>query len=100
MYYHPTENRYLTAREAAALQSFPPKYKFSGPLSKQWTQIGNAVPPLMARAIGGAIIKTHKNKSKKIQQQEIDIDQVRSYAFNYYKDTFEGPSSKQLKLKL
>jgi DNA (cytosine-5)-methyltransferase 1 len=100
MYYHPTENRYLTAREAAALQSFPPKYKFAGPLSKQWTQIGNAVPPLMAEAIGKSIIKTHQNKRKKVNAQKIDIDQVRSYAFKYDKDTHENASSKQLKLKL
>ena len=100
MYYHPTENRYLTAREAAALQSFPPKFKFEGSLSKQWVQIGNAVPPLMAEAIGKSIIKTHKNKSKKVKPQEVDIDQVRSYAFKYEKDTHEHANKKQLKLKL
>ena len=100
MYFHPTENRYLTAREAAALQSFHPKFKFEGSLSKQWTQIGNAVPPLMAEAIGKAIIKTHMYKSKKIELQEVDMDLVRSYAFNYDKDTYEDKALKQLKLTL
>ena len=100
MYFHPLENRYLTAREAAALQSFPPKFVFKGSLSKQWTQIGNAVPPLIAEAIGKSIIKIHKNKSKKIKQRTVDIDKVASYAFNYYKDTFEHSSSRQMELTL
>ncbi len=100
MYYHPTENRFLTAREAAALQSFHPKFEFKGSLSKQWTQIGNAVPPLMAEAIGKAIIKTHKNKSKKIKVEEVDLELVRSYAFKYDKDTYEDKALKQLKLTL
>ena len=61
MYYHPTENRYLTTREAASLQSFPPNFEFKGSNTSQWTQIGNAVPPIMAEAIGKAILKMFKN---------------------------------------
>ncbi|MBC7428025.1 MAG: DNA cytosine methyltransferase [Bacteriovorax sp.] len=61
-YFHPTENRYLTQREAAALQSFPNDFKFHGPLSAQWRQIGNAVPPLLGKAIGSAIIEMHNEK--------------------------------------
>ena len=48
-YYHPTKPRYLTAREAAAIQSFPNDFVFEGTVSQQWRQIGNAVPPLLAR---------------------------------------------------
>lgn len=51
-YYHPTENRHLTVREAATIQSFQLGFKLHGGLSSQWRQIGNAVPPLMAKAIG------------------------------------------------
>ena len=61
-YYHPTENRYLTAREAAAIQSFPPDYIFCGTLTQQWKQIGNAVPPLLAKAIGESILKLDHRK--------------------------------------
>lgn len=56
-YYHPRENRYLTQREAAKLQSFPNNFIFEGPISAQWRQIGNAVPPLLGKAIGKALNK-------------------------------------------
>jgi DNA (cytosine-5)-methyltransferase 1 len=54
---HPIEPRVLTAREMARLQSFPDDFIFEGSKSKQLVQIGNAVPPLMAKAIGIAIRK-------------------------------------------
>lgn len=59
-YYHPVEDRYLTQREAAKLQSFPNDFYFKGPVSAQWRQIGNAVPPTMAKAIGKSLIKMYK----------------------------------------
>lgn len=59
-YFHPTENRLLTPREAAAIQSFPNDFVFHGPISSQWKQIGNAVPPLLGKAIGLALIEMYK----------------------------------------
>lgn len=56
-YYHPIEPRYLTAREAAQCQSFPLNFEFKGSLNSQFKQIGNAVPPLLAKALGKAISK-------------------------------------------
>lgn len=56
-YYHPTEARYLTAREAAACQSFPNNFKFFGTITSQFRQIGNAVPPLLGLALGMAVKK-------------------------------------------
>ncbi len=56
-YYHPTEHRFLTAREAAKCQSFPNNFIFMGPLSAQWRQIGNAVPPLLGKALGKSLKK-------------------------------------------
>lgn len=56
-YYHPLENRYLTVREAAAIQSFPGNFGFTGnSVTGLWKQVGNAVPPELARRIGLAII--------------------------------------------
>jgi DNA (cytosine-5)-methyltransferase 1 len=49
---HPEQNRGLTAREAALLQTFPPEWQFAGPFDDRYKQIGNAVPPLVAAAFG------------------------------------------------
>ena len=55
---HPIEPRVITVREMARLQSFPDDFTFKGAKGKQMVQIGNAVPPLLAKAIGLAIKKT------------------------------------------
>lgn len=52
---HPKLPRVLTAREMARLQSFPDDFIFEGPKNKQLVQIGNAVPCLLAKAVGLAI---------------------------------------------
>ena len=52
---HYKENRLITVREALRLQSFPDDYIFQGNKAKQLVQIGNAVPPLLGKAIGLAV---------------------------------------------
>ncbi len=52
---HPKLPRVLTAREMARLQSFPDDFIFEGKKNKQLVQIGNAVPPLLGKAIGLAV---------------------------------------------
>ena len=51
-YIHPAQNRTLSVREAARIQTFPDWFRFAGTRSNHFQQIGNAVPPLLARAIG------------------------------------------------
>ncbi len=60
---HPKLPRVLTAREMARLQSFPDDFIFEGKKNKQLVQIGNAVPPLLGKAIGLAIRKAKKDLS-------------------------------------
>ena len=61
MFIHPTQNRSLTPREAARVQSFPDTFKFYGQRGNVYEQVGNAVPPLAGRAIGFAIKAYLKN---------------------------------------
>ena len=56
-YIHPTDNRTLSVREAARIQSFPDNFVFTGNMREQYIQIGNSVPPLLAEALAGAVKK-------------------------------------------
>lgn len=60
MLIHPYENRGLSVREAARLQSFPDRYIFKGSIGYQQQQVGNAVPPLLARHVFQTIIESMK----------------------------------------
>ena len=57
MLIHPYQNRGLSVREAARLQSFPDKFLFSGSIMHIQQQIGNAVPPLLAKAVFDKILE-------------------------------------------
>ena len=81
-YFHPVQDRYLTVREAAAIQSFPNDFVFYGPLTQQWRQVGNAVPPLLAKAVGEAILAMVAH-SKPAGRQLLSISQIRKFAFDY-----------------
>lgn len=52
---HPSQNRVMSNREAARLQSFPDNFIFRGSKASQYKQIGNAVPPLLARFVSSLI---------------------------------------------
>jgi DNA (cytosine-5)-methyltransferase 1 len=54
-YIHPEQNRTLTLREAARVQTFPDHFRFAGAPTSAFRQIGNAVPPRLGRAMGSAV---------------------------------------------
>lgn len=66
---HPELNRAITPREAARIQSFPDVFEFLGCKTEICRQIGNAVPPLLAKAIGDAI-ELQYTKKKNLENEK------------------------------
>jgi DNA (cytosine-5)-methyltransferase 1 len=63
-YVHPEQNRSITVREAARIQSFHDRYVFCGSPTDQWVQVGNAVPPLMAEAIARTVLPLLRRRGR------------------------------------
>ena len=59
---HPKQDRAISAREAASLQTFPKDFEFMGSLTSQARQIGNAVPILLAESVGRHLL-AHLNRA-------------------------------------
>lgn len=59
---HPYIPRTLSVRESARLQTFPDNYRFSGSSARQFTQVGNAVPPILAAQLASSIFDSYFNK--------------------------------------
>lgn len=60
---HPQQNRGLTMREAARLQSFPDKYVFTGAFDDVFRQIGEAVPPLMSLSVAACVLSNLRGEA-------------------------------------
>lgn len=61
-YIHPEQDRTISIREAARIQSIPDRFIFEGNYSEQYDQVGNAVPPLLAEAIGREVSRSLDGK--------------------------------------
>jgi len=72
MFIHPTQTRSLTPREVARVQTFPDTFKFIGKRSNVFTQIGNAVPPLIGKVIGIGVMAYLESSAKVKTQKKIN----------------------------
>lgn len=64
MWIHPTKDRALSVREAARLQTFPDSFVFCGTKDSQYQQVGNAVPPILAKALAEKLYGYLDNENK------------------------------------
>lgn len=75
---HPFVPRTMSVRECARIQTFPDSYVFTGPVARQFTQCGNAVPPVLAYEMAVAIYRSIYGKVKKVcRQRSIKVDMSR-----------------------
>ena len=70
-YEYPTLDRAISIREAARLQTFPDSFVFCGSKDKQYQQVGNAVPPIMAKAIAKQLAATLGKKLREAEQENV-----------------------------
>ena len=70
MFIHPTQTRSLTPREAARVQSFPDTFEFPAERTNAFAQIGNAVPPLIGKAVGSAV-RNYLASARSVEKAEI-----------------------------
>ena len=101
MFIHPTQTRSLTPREAARVQTFPDTFKFFGMRSHVFTQIGNAVPPLVGAAVGNGLLDylsqcdqtakkitiSQSQKIKLISDLEEFVNNTHIHPIDYVEDT-------------
>lgn len=89
-YIHPDQDRTLTVREAARIQTFPDHFRFAGTRSHQFHQIGNAVPPALAEAMGASLLEGSRSEVKSEQQESARRARSRVSLLNWAKDDRQG----------
>ena len=71
MWIHPVLDRAISVREAARLQTFPDSFVFCGSKDKQYQQVGNAVPPIMAKSIAKKLAQILTKSLSTIMSTEV-----------------------------
>jgi DNA (cytosine-5)-methyltransferase 1 len=87
---HPAQDRGLTAREAARLQSFPDGFRFEGKSDDIYRQIGEAVPPLLSCGIAADVMIEHLSKEPTPAQMTGGTDTIELPVVNSYSSVIAG----------
>ena len=75
---HPFIPRTMSVRECARLQTFPDAYRFTGPVARQFTQVGNAVPPVLAYEMASAIYSSiYAKRRANIVHIQVDMRRLK-----------------------
>ena len=90
---HPIVDRTISVREAARIQTFPDSFRFAGHMTNRFKQIGNAVPPLLARSIGISVASSISNAERAQENNEFS---VRTAIEAWHRDLERGLRSRSL----
>jgi DNA (cytosine-5)-methyltransferase 1 len=93
-YTHPEQDRGLTAREAALLQSFPVGFEFTGKSDDVYRQIGEAVPPMLSSAIAVKILIEYLSNEPTRNQLESSIESINNPVSSSYSSVIAGIKTK------
>ena len=83
-YIHPEQDRTLSIREAARIQTFPDSFRFAGTPSSRYKQIGNAVPPMLAEKVGASVHQSLKAVEMREATPEYSGPGVRGRLISWY----------------
>ena len=83
-YIHPEQDRTLSVREAARIQTFPDSFRFAGTPSNRYQQIGNAVPPMLAESVGTSLRESLESKEVREATTAYHSPSVREVLIPWY----------------